>query len=85
MLYTFGNHDLYLFPDEKEHAIYNSSVERWEELKELSSEIPGVIALDGDKVTIDGVTFGGTGLWYDYIYGLKLGYSWKKTRCLLVF
>lgn len=78
VLFTYGNHDLYLFPDEKEHVYHKRSAERWQELKEMASEIPGVIALDGNKVTIDGVTFGGSGLWYDYMYGLKLGYSWKK-------
>ncbi|MBA9087285.1 hypothetical protein FHR92_003769 [Fontibacillus solani] len=78
VLFTNGNHDLYLFPNEKEHVIYNRSIERWQELKEMASEIPGVTVLDGNKVTINDVTFGGTSLWYDYTFGLKLGYSWKK-------
>lgn len=78
VLFTYGNHDLYLFPHEKEHAWYQRSSERWQELKEVAAEIPGVTVLDGNTVTIHGVTFGGTGLWYDYMYGLKLGYSWKK-------
>jgi hypothetical protein len=78
VLYTFGNHDLYLFPDEKEHVFYKRSLDRWLELREIASEIPGVVALDGNKVIIDGVTFGGTGLWYDFMYGLKLGYTWGK-------
>jgi len=78
VLFTYGNHDLYLFPSEKEHALYNSSIERWNELKGMANRIPGVTAIDGNTVTIHGVTFGGTSLWYDYTYGLKLGYTWKK-------
>lgn len=78
VLFTYGNHDLYVFPGEKEHVCYNSSTERWEELKEIANGIPGVTALDGNIVTINGVTFGGTSLWYDYSFGLKLGYTWKK-------
>lgn len=78
VLFVAGNHDLYLFPQIAEHAAFNSSAERWHELKRMANEIPGVTALDGNKITIHGVTFGGTSLWYDYSYGYKLGYTWKN-------
>lgn len=62
VLFVAGNHDLYLFPHENEHVLFNSSTERWHELKSMANEIPEVTALDGNTVTINGVTFGGTSL-----------------------
>lgn len=78
ILFVFGNHDFYLLPFNREHQKFEKSRDRWEELVEMACRISGVVPLDGNTVTVEGVTFGGTGMWYDYSYGLRLGYSWDK-------
>src|SRR5690606_37953697 len=72
VLFCFGNHDLYLFSSD-EYVGFKDSADRWESLKADVQHIPNIIALDGNTVTIQGVTFGGSGLWYDFTYGMKLG------------
>lgn len=74
--YTFivivcGNHDLYLVSNKQRKKYNKLSLNRWVEMKELASQIEGVVVLEGDTVSINGVTFGGTGMWYDYSYGIK--------------
>lgn len=77
ILFVFGNHDLYLLPDVALHRQFKTSSQRWQCLKEATRKLPGVICLEGTTIEIEGIRFGGTGGWYDYSYGLKLGYEWE--------
>ncbi|GIO38844.1 hypothetical protein J41TS12_37050 [Paenibacillus antibioticophila] len=75
ILVTFGNHDLYL-DDYSERCYFdNNSGNRINAMKTLFRGIEGVTVLDGSCVLIDGVTFGGTGMWHDFSYGATLGFS----------
>ncbi|WP_201317510.1 metallophosphoesterase [Paenibacillus sp. EPM92] len=71
ILFVFGNHDLYLVSGKVREKYANNSMNRRTEMKSLAEEIEGVFCLDGTSITIDGVTFGGTGMWYDFSYGLR--------------
>lgn len=67
---TFGNHDMYLISNSQKHDFKLS----WDKVlyaKKLYSEIDTVEFLDGNIVEVDGVKIGGTGMWYDYSYGIK--------------
>lgn len=67
---TFGNHDMYLISNSQKHDFKVS----WDKVlfaKKLYSEIDTVEFLDGNIVNVDGVNIGGTGMWYDYSYGIK--------------
>ncbi len=63
VIVTFGNHDMYI-PTETQRVKYQSSYLKIQELKEGCQEL-GVHFLDGDKVTIDGIVYGGLCGWYD--------------------
>ena len=66
---TFGNHDLYLISNNQKNQFKYS----WEKVlfaKKLYSEIEGVEFLDGNVVDVDGFKIGGTGMWYDFSYGI---------------
>ncbi|WP_240414209.1 metallophosphoesterase [Paenibacillus periandrae] len=71
VLFTFGNHDLYMISSAQRERYNNSSINRWGEMKQHAAEIPGVFPLDGNLMEIEGVTFGGTGMWYDYSFGIQ--------------
>ncbi len=64
VLITWGNHDLYLLPSNREKYNYNS-FNRLNEFKEMIKEIDNVVFLDGQKVEYEGITFWGSGLWYE--------------------
>jgi DNA repair exonuclease SbcCD nuclease subunit len=64
VLFTHGNHDLYLISDNQRKKYDYNSFKRLDELKEIASRT-GTIYLDGDIVTINGVTFGGLCGWYN--------------------
>ncbi len=61
---TWGNHDLYLLGNYKELYNYNS-FNRLKELKEKLKSIPNLTFLDGELVEYQGITFWGSGLWYE--------------------
>jgi len=63
---TWGNHDLYLLPDQAGKYEYNS-FNRLNELKEKVKELNNVIFLDGEKIEYEDITFWGSGLWYDVL------------------
>ena len=44
---------------------------RLEEMKKMVEQLPGVIFLDGETIEIEQITFGGTGMWYDFQYGIN--------------
>ncbi len=86
VLITWGNHDLYLLPNNREKYNYNS-FNRLNEFKEMIKEIDNVVFLDGQKVEYQGITFWGSGLWYDvaslshwadYMNDAKYIYDTKK-------
>lgn len=72
ILIVRGNHDLYLISNSQKAMYQNSSQLRWLHMKELAADIPGVYVLEGQTLEIDGTTFGGTGMWYDYSYGIQV-------------
>ncbi len=66
-----GNHDLYLVSETQSRMYHHNSFERLNEMKELANKIEGVHFLEGNIVEIEGKKFCGTGLWYDFQYGVK--------------
>ncbi|MEK4449426.1 MULTISPECIES: metallophosphoesterase family protein [Paenibacillus] len=72
---TFGNHDLYLDDYSERWRFDNNSSNRINAMKHLLRGIDGVTVLEGSCVSIDGITFGGTGMWHDFSYGATLGFS----------
>ena len=86
---TWGNHDLYLIENQNEIYDFNS-FNRLNELKEEIKHIDNVTFLDGQKIEYEGITFWGSGLWYEvdninhwancmndarYIFDKKEGYK----------
>lgn len=69
-----GNHDMYLLSNKARKKYKLDSQNRIEEMKLFCSQHKGLHYLDGDSVTIDGITIAGLGMWHDDSYGLKLGY-----------
>ena len=61
---TWGNHDLYLLESQREKYDYNS-FNRLNEFKKMIERIDNTIFLDGQKVEYEGITFWGSGLWYE--------------------
>lgn len=66
-----GNHDYYLISSKQKYKYKLDSMNRWNEMKEMYLELEGVHVLEGDTITIEGTTFGGTGMWYDFSFGMK--------------
>lgn len=82
---TFGNHDMYLVSNSQRDT-FKKSWDKVEYTKALCADIDTVEFLDGNIVEVDGVKIGGTGMWYDFSYGLKDGVPlnammslWKST------
>ncbi|WP_121616604.1 metallophosphoesterase [Virgibacillus halodenitrificans] len=71
ILLVIGNHDFYLITKNQEKKYQYNSFKRVQEMKELATLLPQVTYLEGNTVEIEGVTFGGTGMWYDFSYGQK--------------
>ena len=67
-----GNHEFYNVSNNQEQK-YRALYSRFNELKELISNIKDVHFLDGDIVEYKGKTFGGAMGWYDLSYAYKLG------------
>ncbi len=70
VLVVFGNHDMYLMAESRQ---YEDSWERLTELRGLLESVPNTKVLDGDVIELDGLRFGGTGMWYDMSFGLERG------------
>lgn len=66
---TFGNHDLYLI-NSKQKKLYDISINKINHFKQICEEIDNVEFLDGEIVEINGVRIGGTGMFYDFKYGI---------------
>lgn len=71
VLFVVGNHDYYLVSDSQSKKYRKNSVNRINELRDYSKKHPKVIFLEGTTFEYEGVTFGGTGMWYDFQYGKK--------------
>jgi len=64
IIVVHGNHDMYMTSDAY-RGKYLASLVKIGELADSLYDIPNVYYLDGDKVTLDGITFGGLCGWYD--------------------
>jgi Icc-related predicted phosphoesterase len=81
-----GNHDYYLVSSSVKSKYKANSHKRNNEMREMASKIDGVHYLDGNIIEIDGVKYGGVGMWYDFSYGIKylglrkdsLFYQWRQ-------
>lgn len=81
ILLVIGNHDFYMITKNQEKKYQYNSFNRVKEMKELANQLPQVTYLEGNTFEIDGVTFGGTGMWYDFSYGQKhLGKNFEDIR-----
>jgi predicted phosphodiesterase len=76
VLFTHGNHDMYLISDRQRKRYDYNSFEKLKELKEIA-ERTGTVYLDGDVVEINGVTFGGLCGWYN-LPDFKDKELWKR-------
>lgn len=78
-----GNHDYYLETQSIKNKYKRNSLNRIKEMKKFSSEIGNVHYLDGEIIEIDGVKYGGVGMWYDFSYGEKVLGACKENIYLL--
>ncbi|MFD0696969.1 metallophosphoesterase [Paenibacillus sp. GCM10027628] len=72
ILLVMGNHDYYLDKATLQGNGHRDSLDRMKEMKLLASQLSGVQYLDGDAVELDGVVYGGCGMWYDLQYGIQV-------------
>lgn len=73
VLFTYGNHDLYLDSKSQANKYKHNSFNRLNELIEyVNSNFNNIYFLDGSIIEIDGIKFGGCGLWYDLNYNNNL-------------
>ena len=70
-----GNHDLYLVSDSQKSKYKHDSFNRVKEMKAFCRK-NGIHYLDGDTIVIEGVKFGGVGMWYDLPHVTDLD-SWN--------
>lgn len=66
-----GNHDMYLVSGQQQKKYCKDSMNRVFELKAFCRD-NGIHYMDGDIISIDGVTFGGVGMSWDKSYYSKL-------------
>lgn len=71
ILLVAGNHDYYLITKSIRNKYRYHSVNRLDEMKQMVRNLSDVFYLDGNKVEIEGITYGGTGMWYDFEYGAQ--------------
>lgn len=67
---TFGNHDLYII-NQKQNKLYNTSLDKIQHFKQICEDIDDVVFLDGDIIEVNGIKIAGSGLFYDFVYGLN--------------
>ncbi|MEW9698684.1 metallophosphoesterase [Paenibacillus sp. SI8] len=72
ILIVMGNHDYYLDKAALMDGSIRDSMDRMKEMKQLARQLPGVTYLDGDIIVLDGVIYGGCGMWYDLQYGIQV-------------
>ena len=74
-----GNHDLYL-PAGAAMELYRDSFERLNELQVKTTAMEKVHFLNGNCIEVGSVKIAGSGLWYDYSFGLLRGESLKGLK-----
>ena len=65
ILYTAGNHELYLTSKKQQEKYHWNSFNRLSELQNMIAEIEGIEYMNGQTVDIDGFTISGFPGWYD--------------------
>ncbi|WP_317967786.1 metallophosphoesterase [Paenibacillus sp. CCS19] len=75
VLIVFGNHDYYLTSSSTRWRSNYRSANRINKMKQLATQIESIYILDGSTVTIDGITYGGAGMWHDFSFGVAMGFS----------
>lgn len=68
VLFTYGNHDLYITSQKQFHKYQGQSFNRTKEMKDWAKTQSNIHFLDGDYIDINGVRFGGLCNWYDGSY-----------------
>lgn len=71
VIFTFGNHDLYLINRDDYSKYEGSSFNRLDDMISWADTVDDIYCLDGDTITIGSVVFGGVAGWYDGSYGSK--------------
>ena len=71
VLFTLGNHDLYLVSSHSCSAYKNNSYNRVKDMKEWAEEQPNIHYLDGQTIELEGLKISGLSMWYDYTYGIE--------------
>jgi predicted phosphodiesterase len=81
IVWTHGNHDLYMTSKSIRRDYSGNSFNRLNEKIELLGALDNVHYLNGNIVEIDGIKFGGCGMWYSNDYAKNI---WLKTdeECL---
>lgn len=72
VIYVYGNHECYVY---SKHL--QSTEEKLDAIRASAKE-QEVHMLEGDIVTIKGITFGGSSAWYDFTYGYRYGETYKS-------
>lgn len=81
ILYTYGNHELYLFGRMLKR--YGNSFVKLDACKEkIEKYCTKTVWMDGDIVEVGKLKIFGDPLWYDFSYGEKIGYSQKYMEML---
>lgn len=76
IVFVVGNHDLWITGSFESENRLRSSAEKFGAIRYYAEKF-GVTVLDGTATKIDGVVFAGTGMWYDYQFGIK---NFNKTE-----
>ncbi|GAB6448805.1 hypothetical protein bcgnr5369_17160 [Bacillus cereus] len=78
---VFGNHDYYLENGNQKKKYKRNSNNRIIEMKNMTRNLENVFHLEGTSVEIDGMYYGGTGMWYDFQYGQQVqGFNEDELR-----
>ena len=68
IIFVSGNHDMYLISNRLASKYNNNSYNRILEMKQFCRDNENIHYLDGNIINIDGINFGGTGMWHDNSY-----------------
>lgn len=71
ILLVFGNHDYYMISKKMIDKFKDDSLNRTKDMLEMAGKIEGVQYLNGNIVELDGIKFGGTGMWFDFSFGIQ--------------
>lgn len=77
-----GNHDMYLISKGLQKKYLHNSMNRVLEMKRWCSNQENIHYLDGETICIDGITFGGVGMSWDYSFAKENNFKESKVRDL---